>query len=191
MARPLRPQFPGGIYHLMTRRVVGPPLFRDDEARDTFLRIVDHVVRWRGWQCYAYVVMTTHYHLLVETPEADLGQGMQRLNSYYAGEFNRRQGTTGHVFERRYKEVVVESDAHFATEVAYIAANPVRANMCKRPEDYRYSSYGALLGTARPAAFLSGGVLDHFNRDVERARELLKEFVDAYIARQIEPDAGP
>jgi REP-associated tyrosine transposase len=191
MARPLRPQFPGGIYHLMSRRVVGPPLFRDDDARDTFLGMLEHVVRWRGWDCYAYVVMTTHYHLLLETPEADLAQGMQRLNSFYAGQFNRRQGTTGHVFERRYKEVVVESDAHFATELAYIAANPVRANMCERPEDYRYSSYASLVGEAPPIPFLSREVLDHFHHDPARATELMKEFVDAYIARQIEPDPGP
>jgi REP element-mobilizing transposase RayT len=191
VARPPRPQFPGGIYHLTTRRVVGPPLFRDDGARDTFLNILGHVVRWRGWRCYAYVVMTTHYHVLVETPEADLGQGMQRLNSFYAGEFNRRQGTTGHVFERRYTDVVVESDAHFATEVAYIAANPVRAGMCKRPEDYRYSSYATLVGDAPPVSFLDRSILDRFHRNPERATELMKEFVDAYIARQIEPPARP
>ena len=182
MARGLRPQYPGGTYHLMSRRVVGPPLFRDDDARDFFLRLLEQVVRWLGWRCHAYVVMTTHYHLLLETPEADLARGMHRLNGFYAADFNRRQGTTGHVFERRYHSVVVESEAHFVTVVAYIAANPVRAAMCARPEQYRYGSYASMVGTASPVSFLTRDVLDRFAADDERAVELLKRFVDAYIA---------
>jgi len=189
MARPLRPQFPGATYHLMSRRVVGSPLFGGEDPRKTFLRILEHVVRLRGWLCHAYVVMTTHYHVLLETPEPDLGLGMQRLNSFYAAEFNRRQGMTGHVFERRYKSVLVESEAHFATEVGYIAANPVRVGMCERPEDYRYSSYASIVGNAPPVSFLSRGVLDRFGADDKRAIKLLKDFVDAYVASKIEP--GP
>lgn len=174
----------------MSRRVVNPPLFGDDGARDYFLGLLEHVVRLRGWLCHAYVLMKTHYHLLLETPEADLSLGMQRLNGFYAAEYNRREGTTGHVFERRYKHVLVESEAHFAIEVAYIAANPVRADMRKRPEDYRYSSYASIVGAAPPVAFLSRGVLDGFHRDDERAIELLQEFVNAYIARSVDPGSG-
>lgn len=190
MARGPRPQFPGGIYHLTSRRVVNPPLFRDDSARDYFLSLLEHVVRLRGWLCHAYVLMKTHYHLLLETPEADLGLGMQRLNGFYAAEYNRREGTTGHVFERRYKHVVVQSEAHFAIEVAYIAANPVRAGMRERPEDYRYSSYASIVGTAPPVSFLSRGVLDSFHRDDERAIELLRSFVGSYIEWSIERGPG-
>src|SRR4051794_8206060 len=146
MARPPRPQFSGARYHLMSRGVAGLPLFRDDEDRDTFLRQLEEIVGRFSWKCFGYCLMTTHFHVLVETPEPNVAAGMQRLNSHYAADFNRRHGGRGHVFERRYHSVVVESEGHFVALFGYLAANPPRAGMCEQPHEWRYSSYASLVG---------------------------------------------
>jgi putative transposase len=182
MARALRPQLPGGIYHVYAHGLRLLPLFHDDDDRAGLLRLLGQAVGVCGWRCHSYCLMTTHYHLLIETPEPNIAAGMHRLNGFYAAEFNRRHGTRGHVFERRYQTVLIESDAHFATAVAYIASNPVRAGICKRPEDYPWSSYGALIGAAKSVPFLDRSFLATFHPDPQRAVELLRRFVDAYIA---------
>jgi REP-associated tyrosine transposase len=182
VARQLRAQIPGGVYHVYSHGLRALPLFEDDEDRATFLRLLAQVVGLCGWLCHSYCVMTTHYHLLVETPEPNIAVGMHRLNGFYAAEFNRRHATRGHVLERRYQTILVESDAHFMTTVAYIAANPVRAGICRRPEDYRWSGYASLIGKAPRAAFLERSLLERFHADRRRAMELLRRFVEAYIA---------
>jgi REP-associated tyrosine transposase len=187
MARQHRLQLAGGTYHLMTHGVRMLPVFRNDDDRDLFLELLGQVVVRHGWRCHGYCLMTTHYHLLVETPEPDLALGMQHLNGWYAAGFNRRYGTCGHVFDRRYHSVVVESEAHFVTVLGYIAANPVRADMCKRPGQYPYSSYAVLTGSAPPVPFLSRSLLGRFHSDETRALELLRAFVESYTAGGARP----
>jgi len=171
----------------MAHGVADLPVFRSNDDRDTFLMLFEQVVGLNNWRCHAYCLMGTHYHLLVETPEPNLAKGMHRLNGFYAAGFNRRYGTRGHVFERRYESVVVESEAHFMTVVAYVAANPVRAGMRDHPEQWPYGSYAALVGSAPPVAFLGRDVLPRFHTDEERAVELLRAFVTEYLAM---PRAG-
>ena len=116
----------GAAYHVMARGVARQPIFRDDKDRHQFLKLLDDVVARHEWSCHAFVLMSTHYHVLVRTPNPDLARGMQRLNSCYAQHFNRRHGETGHRFERRYHSVLIESDAHALELVRYLALNPVR-----------------------------------------------------------------
>jgi putative transposase len=133
----------------------------------------------RDWVCGAYCLMTTHYHLLIRTPEADLARGMQEINSWYAQEFNRRYGLEGHVFFRRYHSVMIEREGHLLEIGRYMPSNPVRAGLCQRAEDWPWSSYPALLGLSPPPSFLSPGwLLELFGRDLRRARNRYRAFVE-------------
>ncbi|MDQ3895486.1 MAG: transposase, partial [Actinomycetota bacterium] len=161
MSRPPRVQVPGGIYHVMTRGVRKLPIFLDDGDRLRFLSLVAVVVPLHEWICSAYCLMTSHYHLLVTTPEANLGRGMQLLNGVYAQTFNRRHGEVGHVFESRYQSPRVENEQHLLEVTRYIVLNPVRAGTCDDPAEWKWSSYRATLGLATAPRFLAlDSVLD-------------------------------
>jgi REP-associated tyrosine transposase len=121
--------------------------------------------------------MTTHYHLLITTPEENLSRGMQWLNGLYATIFNEEYVSHGHVFGARFKSVHVVSDAHLLRCVSYIAMNPVGAGLCQRPDAWRFSSYSALVGR-RPSGFLElKSILRLFASDREEARRRIEEFV--------------
>lgn len=154
------------------------PLFRDDDDRRRFLKLLANLVARRDWTCHGFCLMTTHYHLLVRTPDADLARGMQRLNSCYAQDFNRRHGETGHRFERRYHSVLVETDSHALELLRYFALNPVRAGACLSPADWRWSSYAAVIGRVPAPPFLAvDWALAYFGANRDRARTRFEEFV--------------
>lgn len=163
----------------MGRGVAGLPLFCGPADRDIFLETVGETVERQGWICLGYVVLTTHYHLLLRTPEPDLAHGMQRLNGHYAQGFNRRHGGRGHVFESRYLSLLVQSDAHLLWLFRYLAWNPVEAGLCEDPKDWDWSSYRCLLGLQRPPRFLAvDAALAYFGHDRARARTRLRAFVE-------------
>lgn len=121
--------------------------------------------------------MTNHYHLLLETPEPDISLGMQRLNGAYAQRFNWRHDVVGHVFERRFHSVPVESNWHLLELARYIVLNPVRAGICRRPGDWPWSSYRAATGTAaRPPLVTLDWLLAQFGQGA-RAHERFAAFV--------------
>jgi putative transposase len=122
------------------------PIFLDRNDRELFMSILATVVRRHAWSCTAYCLMTTHYHLLVKTPEPDLAAGMQRLNGCYATSFNHRHGTSGHVLGGRYHAELIETDGHLLETCRYIALNPVRAGLCDEPESWRWGSYRGAIG---------------------------------------------
>jgi REP element-mobilizing transposase RayT len=179
MARRPRPLVPGGVYHVTTRGAVRQAIFRDEADRRSFLTILAEVVARLGWSCHAYCLMTTHYHVLVRTPEPDLARGMERLNGHYAKAFNRRHGGFGHVFASRYKSILVEREAHLLELCRYLALNPVEAGICAAPAEWPWSSYRAFLGLAPAPSFLaSEWLLAHFGLDRPRARERFRAFVE-------------
>jgi REP-associated tyrosine transposase len=145
----------GGIFHVTTRGVRKTPIFVDEHDRDAFVELLAKVVRTQAWKLHAYCLMTNHFHLLVETPDANLSPGMQRLNSAYAARFNRRHGFEGHVVERRFHCEPVVSVWHLLEAARYIVLNPVRAGLCLAPGSWEWSSYGATIGRARKPAFLT------------------------------------
>ena len=130
------------------------------------------------WDCHSYCLMPNHYHLLVETPEPDIASGMHKLNSRFAHWFNTRHDVTGHLFERRYRSVVVESDEHLLELVRYIALNPVRASLCDRAEMWDWSGYGSLAGVRKPDPLLTTSrIMDAFGPGLEPAQTRLRMFV--------------
>jgi putative transposase len=141
MARPLRLQVAGGIYHVTSRGNRRQAIYQDDDDRRQFLALRDRVVRRYGWQIHAYCLMTNHFHLLVETPQPNLSAGMQRLKSEYASYFNSRFALVGHLFQQRFGSSLIEGDEYYEEALRYVAFNPVKAGLCAHPADWPWSSF--------------------------------------------------
>ena len=166
-----------GLFHITTRSPARRLIFPDDDARSTCLALVKRACARYGWRCHLYCIMGSHYHLLLTTPELNLSRGMQWLNGLYGTRFNEDYASHGHVFGARFASVHVTSDAHLLWLVAYISMNPVGAGLCARPEDWKFSSYPALIGR-RPAGFLDlKPILRLFAYDHQEARLRIEEFV--------------
>jgi REP-associated tyrosine transposase len=178
MGRARRVQVAGGFFHITALGNRRQPIFLDVIDREKFLLILGDVVfRW-PWVCHAYCLLTTHYHLVVETPEQTLSRGMHGLNRRYAQWFNERHDLEGHVFQAPFGSVLIQDDEHLETVARYVALNPVRAGVCGRPEDWEWSSYAATIGLAPIPFFLTvDGLLGLFSRDIRRARRVYEDFV--------------
>jgi putative transposase len=187
-ARPVprspRMEIPGGLWHPVTRGVRKEPIFLDDLDYARFLQILEDVIGRFGWVCHAYCLMPNHYHLLIETPNPTLSDGMERLNGLYAQHFNRRHGVEGHVFERRFRSIRVFGEGHLLELSRYIVLNPVRAGLCRTPAGWRWSSYCAAVGIVRRPRFLTvDWLVGQFGRDRRTAREFYGRFVHGALAR--------
>lgn len=141
MARPLRLQIAGGIYHVTSRGNRRQSICYDDHDRRCFLSMQDRVVARCGWRLHAYCLMDNHFHLLIETPKPNLSVGMQRLKCEYAAYFNARHALEGHLFQQRFGSRVIESEEYFSDALRYIALNPVRAGLCGHPSEWPWSSF--------------------------------------------------
>ena len=150
MARKLRMQYPGAIYHLMNRGDRREPIFKDDQDRKCFLETLGNACDKTGWQVHAYCLMPNHFHLVIETPNANLVAGMKWFLGTYTSRFNRRHKLSGHLFGGRYKSLIVDGsgDGYLRTVCDYVHLNPVRAKLLQ-PEQplqaYRWSSYSEYL----------------------------------------------
>ncbi len=146
MSRPLRLEFPGALYHVTSRGDRREPIYDDDEDKVLFYDVLEEVyVRYR-WRIHAYCLMDNHYHLLIETPDANLAQGMRHLNGVYTQRYNSKQRRVGHVFQGRYKAILVQKDSYLLELSRYIVLNPVRARMVRAAKDWPWSSYRATVG---------------------------------------------
>ncbi len=141
MARPLRIEYPGALYHITARGNAREPIFKDDTDRRAFLEILGNVIERHQWRCHAYCLMGNHYHLLIETPKANLSPGMRQLNGIYTQAFNRRHARVGHVLQGRFKAILVDKDSYLLELCRYIVLNPVRANMVKLPKQAQMGSH--------------------------------------------------
>lgn len=174
----MRLEFPGAVYHVTSRGDRREPIFLDDEDRRAFLSLVGREVLQQGWRLYAYCLMDNHYHLLVETPDPNLGRGMQRLNGVYTQAFNRRHGLVGHLFQGRYKAIVVDRDSYLLELCRYVVLNPVRAGVVETPEGWAWSSYAATIGATRAPEWLAvDEVLRLFHKGAAAARRAYGRFV--------------
>ncbi len=155
MARPLRIEFPGALYHITSRGNTQNKIYLNDADRHEFLHLVDQTVRRFDWYCHAYCLMDNHYHLLIETGTASLSKGMKFLNGTYTQWFNRAHRRVGHVFQGRYKAILVEKESYLLELARYIVLNPVRARMVRSAKDWPWSSYRATAGQVAPHAGLT------------------------------------
>ena len=189
MARPLRIEFPGALYHVMSRGNERKPIARDDLDREKRLDWLRRTVETYGWRLHAFALMRNHDHLFVETPEANLSAGMQYLNGSYTSYFNRRHRRWGHLFQGRFKGHLIEEDGYFLEVSRYIHLNPVRAKAVARPENYRWSSYPGYIRAARTVPWVTyARVLGEFGRTATTARRAYARFVRAGVD---EPPPSP
>jgi REP element-mobilizing transposase RayT len=146
MARPLRIEFPGAVYHVTSRGDRGEPIFAGDDDRRGFLLILAQALSRFDAQILAYCLMPNHYHLVLHTRKANLSSFMRHVNGVYTQAFNRRNAQVGHLFQGRFKAIVVDRDAYLLEVCRYVELNPVRARLVKKPEQWRWSSYRAHVG---------------------------------------------
>jgi REP element-mobilizing transposase RayT len=178
MARPLRIEFAGALYHLTSRGNERRNIFRSDRDRKMFLAFLGIAAKRFGWSVTAWVLMSNHFHLVIQTVEPNLSRGMQWLNGAYAGWFNRRHGRCGHLFQGRFKAFLIDKENYFAQVLRYVVFNPVRANMVERPEQYKWSSYRATGGLdVAPEWFDLAGALQLFGAQQAEAQPAYREFV--------------
>ncbi|MBI2987988.1 MAG: transposase [Deltaproteobacteria bacterium] len=185
MARPLRIEFAGALYHVTSRGDRQEAIYEDDEDRLAYLEILGDVVKRFGWRCYAYCLMENHYHLVIETTEGNLSKGMRHLNGVYTQVSNRRHKRTGHLFQGRYKAILIDKDSYWLEVSRYVVLNPVRAGMVKEPGGWLWSSYNATVGAKSPPEWLEVDLLlAHFAQKPGMARRRYKEFVEDGIGGQ-------
>jgi len=155
MARPLRLQVPGGIYHVTARGNDRQAIFEDDADCSVFLIVLASVVTRYRVRCHAYCLMGNHYHLLLETPDGNLSGAMRQLNGVYTQRFNRRHERCGHVLQGRFGARLVDGHAYLHEVCRYIVLNPVRARLASHPRDWRWSSFRATAGEGPVPGFLT------------------------------------
>jgi len=178
MARPLRLEFAGAVYHITARGDRQESIFDDDGDRFAFIELLAKEVSQQGWLLYAFCLMDNHYHLLLETPEPTLVQGMRRLNGVYTQAFNRRHGRVGHVLQGRYKAILVDKDSYLLELCRYVVLNPVRARTVGSAADWPWSSYLATVGKMTSPHWLSvKSVLGMFSAERSQARRAYARFV--------------
>jgi len=184
MARQLRLEYPGALYHITARGNERQSIFRDESDRQQFLTFLSREVLQQGWRCYAYCLMDNHYHLLLDTPEPNLSRGMRRLNGSYTQRFNWRHHRVGHLLQGRFKSLLVERESYLLELCRYVVLNPVRAGLVSAPQEWVWSSYGATAGMMRPPSWLDvASVLNMFDTDAHRAQQIYLQFVANGLGR--------
>ncbi|MCL5808769.1 MAG: transposase [Deltaproteobacteria bacterium] len=191
MARPLRIEFAGAVYHVTSRGNGRQRIFLDDHDNRKFLELLGKTIERFHWICHAFCLMVNHYHLMIETPEANLSKGMHHLNANFCQAHNKRHATVGHLFQGRFKAIVVDRESYLLELARYVVLNPVRAGIVARPEDWPWSSYCATAGL--PVSPASTGaaeasvcltttwLLSQFCPNEAAARQRYRDFVSSGI----------
>jgi putative transposase len=178
VSRPLRLEYPGAVWHVTSRGNERRRVFQDEADRERFLSILGRTVGLFRWKLHAYVLMGNHYHLLVETPEPTLSRGMRQVNGLYTQAFNRRHRRAGHLFQGRFKAILVEKESHLLELCRYVVLNPVRAGMSKKAAVWGWSSYRATAALKLAPEWLeTDWTLKQFGRRRSEAVQKYRQFV--------------
>ncbi len=178
MARPLRIEFAGALYHVTSRGDGRDDIFLCNEDRTLWLDVLGHVCGRFNWVVHAYCQMGNHYHLVAETPNGNLSKGMRQLNGVYTQRFNRTHNRVGHVFHGRYKAILVQKDAYLLELSRYIVLNPVRAHMTRTAQEWPWSNYRATAGmTETPNWLETDWILAAFTERKQEAQSAYRLFV--------------
>lgn len=187
MARPLRVEYPGAYYHVINRGNAGENLFIDERDREKFLEYLAKDVERFITRIHAYCLMTNHYHLLIETPQANVSIAMQWLNVSYSVYFNKRHRRRGHLFQGRFKAILLDANEYLILLSRYIHLNPVRAKMATHPLDYPWSSYPVFAGKRqKPEWLVTETVLPYFGKEKKEATRNYTSYVEKVTRETIE-----
>jgi REP element-mobilizing transposase RayT len=180
----MRIEYPGAIYHITARGNARQTIYLDDEDRRRFLDVLSKATTRFELRIYAYCLMDNHYHLLLETPRGNLSQALRQLNGVYTQAFNRRHGKVGHVLQGRFKSILVDKDSYLLELARYVVLNPVRAEVVKKPEAFRWSSFRATVGLDAVPEFLTvDWLLGQFAKQLAAARRRYWGFVLEGVGR--------
>ena len=186
MSRPLRIQYAGALYHVTTRGNERRAIYRKEADFQLFIDTLAEVCERFNWVIHSYCLMTNHYHLLVETPDANLSEGMRQLNGVYTVRFNRKYGRVGHLFQGRYKAILVDKSAYLLELCRYVVLNPVRARMVKSADQWPWSSYACTTGLKKSPSWLATDTtLLQFACDRDEAILKFARFVAAGVGLEI------
>jgi len=187
MGRPLRIEYAGGLYHITSRGNERKKIFLDDGDRKKFLGILEDYRDRYGILIHSYVLMDNHYHLILETPKGNLLKVMHGINGGYTGYFNRKYGRSGHLFQGRYKGIIIDKDSYLIPLSRYVHLNPVRAKIVKRPEQYRWSSYPGYIGKGKENGWVEySWILSQFGRGRLRARRKYRGYTEEALKKKVE-----
>lgn len=188
MARKPRIHFPGGLYHVILRGNGGQPVFLSDDDRYRFYLLLQEGTCRFGYRVHAFCLMTTHVHIALQAGDIPLSRGMQNLSFRYTRWINWREKRTGHLFQGRYKAILVDGDSYLLELARYIHLNPVRAGMVKDPEEYTWSGHRAYLGKEFLPWLTTDWMLGHFGKSVAKARGGYRDFVLDGLGEEYRPE---
>jgi REP element-mobilizing transposase RayT/DNA-binding CsgD family transcriptional regulator len=183
MSRAWRIEYEGALYHLLSRGNQGNDIFEDNQDRNIFLNTVEEMSERFEVEIFAYVLMSNHYHLLVRTQHANIKKAMHWFGTTYTSRFNTRHERSGHLFQGRYKSIVVQNDAYLLRLSCYIHRNPLRAGVVERLADYRWSSYLTYAYDRKSPEWLSTDVILSQFEGHERHRRY-REMVQKYAKEE-------
>ena len=185
MARPLRIEYPGALYHVTARGNARQDIFLDHDNRRRFLKTLGLVVARFHLRLHAYCLMNNHFHLVLDTPKANLSKAMRQLNGVYTQAFNRRHGRVGHVLQGRFKAILVDRDSHLLELCRYVVLNPVRTKTTRQADTYPWSSYHATAGLTDTPPFLTvDWLLSQFGQQRTAAQRKYRAFVAEGISQR-------
>lgn len=185
MARPLRLQYPGAFYHITSRGNEGRAIFRTNRDREKFLSYLESAHERYGGIIHVYCLMENHYHLLLETPRGNLAQILHHINGAYTTYFNIKRRQSGHLFQGRYRGILVEKDSYGQELSRYIHLNPVRADLVETPAQYPWASYPFYIGLKeKPSWVTTEFILGYFGKDGVSARENYRRFVEDGLKKE-------
>ncbi len=185
MARPLRIEYEGAFYHVIQRGIERKAIFASDKDKDRFLSYINASSLSHTAIIHAYVLMNNHYHLILETPRANLSRIMHYLNTSYAAYFNTKHKRVGPLYQGRFKAVLVQEDEYLHYLSCYIHLNPVRAGIVKSPEAYPYSSYNFFIFKKVSPKWLNTDlILSMFDKNTSKAKRLYRQFVVNNVGKE-------
>lgn len=185
MARPLRLQYPGAFYHITSRGNEGRAIFKTNRDREKFLSYLESAHERYGAIIHVYCLMENHYHLLLETPRGNLAQILHHINGAYTTYFNIKRRRSGHLFQGRYRAILVEKDSYGEELSRYIHLNPVRAGLVETPAQYPWASYPFYIGLKeKPSWVTTEFILGYFGKDGVSARESYRRFVEDGLKKE-------
>ncbi len=192
MARPLRFEIEDALYHITARGNERKQIFIEEEDNKKFITLLSELPGRYGVNIHAYVLMSNHYHLLIETPKGNISKAMHYLNVSYTVYFNRKNGRSGHLLQGRYKSFIIEKESYLLAVSRYIHLNPVRARVVARPEEHRWSSYRSYIGKGGNGSkwLTTAWMLEQFSKDKKTARRLYRAFVEEGIGKEDNPFLG-
>ena len=188
MARKPRIHVPGGVYHVILRGNSRQDIFFTDPDRDYFYHLLEEGTDRFGYRIHAFCLMTNHVHLLIQVGETPLSKIVHNLTSRYSRLFNKLRGRSGHLFQQRYKAVLVDTDAYLLELARYIHLNPIRSKLVSDPCRYRWSSYPAYMGRTRYLWLTTEWILGMFGQDLGTARRGFEEFIFDGMGQGYRPD---